>query len=564
MLAESTCIFLREEIDEDHCPRCSKAKSDHLTEETFEQWMNTQRAELEARKVELKKVEIEAEVKSVELQKGLQMQNAASLPCNWSHFFLFRVSCLLYVFYCTIDFCKRVTYLLDELHRKVDTKLSKSSGSYTDHGHAIHTSLEYSAKIRKVLGEVGPAIFPSEFVDKIDELINQNTKRPHFQYLVALYSATLREIVAEVNPHVRLVNTYSDLFAPLPCLSDDRPSDIDSVLISSFHGLYRFNLPCKTPQICWDGLFGKFESWKSRSSIHCIWYCKWKLDMTAFGEICKYLQNATKGAADCYGAPLWLKGILFDYQELWMISSAGNAIVDVVKCNWSQPGSKQLLLEFLQVFDPWIDAVNALCEQWNVSIMDYSSTQQYQSALLGAGENGRVFKLNDGSVMKVVVGKNSKHVENEYKLSLQCQQDDALKLLVFPIIQDSFHSGTIDNVTYAGYRLIAEGENVTLPLSKAKMVELAQLLYGLHASGVIHGDPRIDNILILDGSIKWIDFRDVDPVTKMLGFSRDVKILCESLMCASIEHVEIDIEAYAATPSPERLCKILAKICVIM
>jgi hypothetical protein len=101
MLAESTCIFLREEIDEDHCPRCSKAKSDHLTEETFEQWMNTQRAELEARKVELKKVEIEAEVKSVELQKGLQMQNAASLPCNLSHFFfvlsfLFTVCFLLY------------------------------------------------------------------------------------------------------------------------------------------------------------------------------------------------------------------------------------------------------------------------------------------------------------------------------------------------------------------------------------------------------------------------------------------------------------------------------------
>lgn len=84
-----------------------------------------------------------------------------------------------------------------------------------------------------------------------------------------------------------------------------------------------------------------------------------------------------------------MKGILFDLEEYWMIKSRGNIIVDVVKCKWSQGGSKKVLREFLQVTDIWMKAIIQLCEHLNVTIMDCSSSIDSKnhdevSAFLGA------------------------------------------------------------------------------------------------------------------------------------------------------------------------------------
>jgi hypothetical protein len=260
---------------------------------------------------------------------------------------------------------------------------------------------------------------------------------------------------------------------------------------------------------------------------------------------------------------LKLKGILFDVEEFWMIRSSGNTIVDVVKCKWSQSGSKQRLLEFLHVVDPWLEAVTVLCEKLDVTIVDLSASEQEQSAFLGAGANGRVFKLTSGEVLKVVVGRKSGDVEKEYQLMLQYQKRNNIHSLVFPVVENSFHSGFVGTVVYAGYLLAEEGNKIGLPLSNALKTDLAVSLHGLHSHNVIHGDPRIDNALTLGGVLKWIDFRQSETVTTKISRRRDVHILHQSLgglgSLGSLVAAAEEIEAYVNDPSVERLLQVLFK-----
>eukprot|EP01033_Poteriospumella_lacustris_P016329 gene16329-11668_t len=74
------------------------------------------------------------------------------------------------------------------------------------------------------------------------------------------------------------------------------------------------------------------------------------------------------------------------------------------------PGSKQVLTDFLGGTDLWLEATNSLCGALGVSIVDYSNTAEDLSAWLGTGANGRVFRLANDQVIKVVVGRRSEEI----------------------------------------------------------------------------------------------------------------------------------------------------------
>lgn len=175
-----------------------------------------------------------------------------------------------------------------------------------------------------------------------------------------------------------------------------------------------------------------------------------------------------------------------------------------------------------------------------MTIVDLTATTQGQSALLGAGAHGRVFMLTNGRSIKIVVGKNdSDEVEKEYKLMIQCLERVDVNPFVFPIVKDSFRSGVAVGVPYAGYLLEGKGEKITLPVSPIVMTELVALLYALHSKEIIHGDPRIDNVLRLGSDLKWIDFRDCETVTTKVNKRHDVKIFLKSVGY-NLSDVEID------------------------
>lgn len=451
---------------------------------------------------------------------------------------------------------ERQTLRLEELDRLPQFGLNKVSASNTDHGMAIYNSLSLSGDIKVAKEGFGSSIMADNLIEQATSIYNQNP-RPHEQHLVNLYTPTLIKIVEEVNPDLRLVN--SEYFQWLRCMSGHRKADLKPDLFSAHHPLIQYSAPYNNAPTCAvQRLFGKFISWESRASIHCIWDAKWKIDMQAFGEKCKYLQIAGEDCVDHNGVALKLKGVLFDKDQFWMIKSSGNTITEVETCKWSQCGSKELLIEFLRGSNPWLEAANALCEELGVSIMDYSNSEEDLCAWLGTGANGRVFQLRGGRVIKIVLGRKSDEVEKEYLLMLKHYKWEAITSLVFPVVEDSYRSGEIGGVRYAGYLLAQEGQKITRPVSGELKRDLAVSLCGLHSHDVIHGDPRIENVLNLEGTLKWIDFRLSELVTTKISRRRDVEILYKSLGGVVADARE-QIDAYVNDPSVEKLLVVLLK-----
>ena len=430
----------------------------------------------------------------------------------------------------------------------------KVSASNTDHGRSILNSLVANRGIVSITSGEGPAVLTAELIQAATLMRDRGENESE---IVNLYTPSLMEIIADVNPLLRLVN--SETYQWIRCASGHRKSDMKPDLFSAYHPLVRYlSAYSKAPDCSVRRLFGKFEGWQCRSSIHCIWGAKKTINMEGFGEKCKYLQIAGEDCFDHNGVALKLKGILFDVDEFWMIRSSGNTIVDVVKCRWLQEGSRQCLVDFLRNVDPWIDATAAICERLHESVVDFSGSED-GPAWLGSGANGRVFKLESGKVIKVVVGEHSQDVEKEFKTMLHNYKREATSSLVFPVVEGSHRAGIVGGVRYAGYLMAKEGEKMKRPLSDELRGKMAIALFGLHCNDVIHGDPRIENALLLDGEVKWIDFRESDMVTAKVSMRRDVSILFESLG-GVVKGSEDCIEVYVNSRTVENLQNVFSLI----
>ncbi len=207
----------------------------------------------------------------------------------------------------------------------------------------------------------------------------------------------------------------------------------------------------------------------------------------------------------------------------------------------------------------WIEATIALCDMLEETVIDFSATPRQVSAWVGSGANGRVFRLQSGKVIKVVVGKRSEEVEREYNSMECCLSMEGVKAFAFPIVVGSYRSGSIRGVDYAGYILACEGVQILPPIALDIKRKLAEALYGLHANQIIHGDPRIQNALLLDGDVKWIDFRQTDFVTSKINRQRDVEVLFGSLG-GNVSDAREQITLYLNFPSVQNLCAVICQV----
>ena len=490
--------------------------------------------ELELAKIKLSTTlaEVERNKASLELVKLGALNTASQIDMQ-------RVS----------DQLKRVSF---QLHALGERPLSaeaqfKVSGSNTDHGHSIYNSLASNGGIVTITSGVGRSVLSSELIAAASDL---NLRELHESELVNLYTPSLIDVVAEVDSLLRLVN--SEQYKWLRCVSGHRRSDMKPDLFSAYHPLVRYLPPYREAPSCFvPRVFGKFERWECRSSVHCIWDAKWKIDMEGFGEKCKYLQITGEDCVDHNGVAVKLKGVLFDTEDFWMIRSSGSTIFSLAKCPWRQEGSRQHLIDFLRNVDPWLEATAALCEQLHETVVDFSGKVS-GLACLGSGANGRVFLLESGRVLKIVVGKRSDAVEREFILMQRYHTNDETSLVVFPVVEGSYRNGVAKDVSYAGYMLASKGDQMVLPLNAELKGELAIALFRLHAHGLTHGDPRVENALLLDGIVKWIDFRELDAVTTKIDMRRDVCILLQSLG-GVLTGVEDLIEVYVSNPTADNL-----------
>lgn len=187
---------------------------------------------------------------------------------------------------------KNVSFRLEELEeRSHPFGSNKASGLISSHGDIIKDSLIKTGDFMSAGVEEcsGPQAIPDHLIRQAQNMYHISP-RPHENALVSLYTPSLIEIVKRVSSNLKLVNSEHNAW--IQCNS--KPSyNLKPDLFTAHHHLIHFGAAYENAPECTTArLFGKFSNWECRTSIHCIWEAKWKINMSAFGEICKYLQIA--------------------------------------------------------------------------------------------------------------------------------------------------------------------------------------------------------------------------------------------------------------------------------
>jgi tRNA A-37 threonylcarbamoyl transferase component Bud32 len=103
------------------------------------------------------------------------------------------------------------------------------------------------------------------------------------------------------------------------------------------------------------------------------------------------------------------------------------------------------------------------------------------------------------------------------------------------------------------------GKPLPYPKTEKEVYALYDLLWQLHKKDMIHGDPRVPNVIVHDQTLLWIDLVDVfKPTTSSLR-QLDAEILTLSVLRISLGF-ELDseivklIDNYGIMPTHNNIC----------
>jgi hypothetical protein len=271
---------------------------------------------------------------------------------------------------------------------------------------------------------------------------------------------------------------------------------------------------------------------------------KLTISEAAFGQVVRYLQNVCPEEA--------ASAILFDRRSAWLIKSY-KSIFKVEKTTWVRKGSKALLQKFIaESMSPWVTRLTKACSLLGVDVVE-------GDAFLGRGAYGRVFKVldRDGQAfaLKIVEEHSIGRIYDE-KMALASAQDTGLTISPVGEVTEILDGAG------AGAALLLSPIGIPLPrpTTREEVHGLFGLLWQLHSKGLVHGDPRVPNVIVSDGKPLWIDLVEVkkaSPVLKRV----DANILARSIL--SLPHtVPLDpatvqlIENYGNSSTQENLLQL--------
>jgi hypothetical protein len=219
------------------------------------------------------------------------------------------------------------------------------------------------------------------------------------------------------------------------------------------------------------------------------------------------------------------RGLLYNQSEWMYFRNEGSLVVECVAGKWTDAGSFNFLSHRIQTapLSDLTEAVIALSKALNVSFEDHEG----KGSFLGRGADGYVFKVKDlhsSSVfaMKIVLHDN---IADEYLL---IKGAAALVPHLVVDVVGNYVNTILKSGKAAGAFLL---ESVGKRVNQKSRTSIVKALVALHDKNILHGDPRIDNILLVDGNFCWIDFRK-----SRFGFSatstaksNDLKICIMSL-----------------------------------
>jgi predicted Ser/Thr protein kinase len=253
---------------------------------------------------------------------------------------------------------------------------------------------------------------------------------------------------------------------------------------------------------------------------------KKKISNQAFGEVLQFLKKVN-------GA------ILFDSSQIWMIycdpCMERNVVESIKSCKWTDSGSKEHLRNFIgQVLSTWANLIIDACTKLELEIE--------QSGYLGRGAMGRVIKCitRNGEEVALKVVKGEHHC---YRLFQEFETYKKLESLecVAKVVSNSpvsLLNGLGSAMCISPVGRPAHGRR---PISKVDARRIFQCLEELHSAKVTHGDARIENLILVEDSFKWIDFMDTF-FEEFLVKNDWLSIIRSFLKLGSDGHVPLNIE----------------------
>ncbi|KAF0752927.1 hypothetical protein AaE_005866 [Aphanomyces astaci] len=318
-------------------------------------------------------------------------------------------------------------------------------------------------------------------------------------------------------------NLKPDGFATHPGMYHAKDAPMDHVHRPSEH-VFRFGEPEKQLMDC----VVLFES-------------KLRITDAAFGQVVRYLRRLfPTGSASA---------VLFDLRSFWLITSLKTVILRVEKANWVDGGSKALFESFVSDHtSPWVRLLTRACSALGVDVVE-------GGAFLGRGAHGRVFKVERKADKKVLA---LKLVDSRSTTAL-FREELALTNAELTGLTARLEHGFVDFPGGAALLVTPVGAPLPRPTTLQEVVNLFDLLRQLHEKNIIHGDPRVPNVIVVKDNDKdkllWIDLVEAVQVTP--GFrTTDAAILTRSilrLLHTSLlgEPLESLINEYGQAPTSE-------------
>eukprot|EP00971_Amphidinium_carterae_P265572 5268384-Amphidinium_carterae.1 len=191
-------------------------------------------------------------------------------------------------------------------------------------------------------------------------------------------------------------------------------------------------------------------------------------------------------------------------------------LVDIFTGQWSQQGALSFLRNKCRELEPpWEHRLTMCVEHSKAEVLGF----------LGKGGHGRVFHVRQGEeeyAMKVVT--NVQKATTEVEMLASCIEQS------LPVVTPQGEVQPLGDAV--GYYLMQPvGKQITLKdgMDSSDLIEgIFEALACLHKNNVVHGDPRIQNIILheAEGQLLWVDFMQTlksMPSTQ----AADIRILCE-------------------------------------
>jgi hypothetical protein len=279
--------------------------------------------------------------------------------------------------------------------------------------------------------------------------------------------------------------------------------------------------------------FGMLTHWKLRSCIGMTCEAKQTIDNEGFGQIINYgshiCRNRCRVGDD---GPELSKFMLFDKKEFWLIIVTRRFPSSVTTCQWTTPGSFDLIRNFV-VKSNLMRVLDQACEHFQVRVVvDETTPNGGSGVFLGAGAFGFVFRVKRVGdehshclALKICVSGHTGSFDNVRRLDFEYgkmrRANDACPNIVIGVEEGGFQRFVDKNNEEVGAALLMS--QVGKSYSDLPPKYIVDSLKELHYQNILHGDARLANVVNVNGNPMWIDLCASEFAASSIYFNMELE-----------------------------------------